>query len=98
MPVAVVEVEKVDHVAEEDAVDQVADDAAGEQPERQPPRAEAVEELAAPVEQQQEHGEGEDDQQHAPSRQQAPGRAGVADVVQVEEAGNHDPLLAEGEH
>ena len=75
-----------------ETVDKVAGDAAAQQPEAHLHGPEAEAELAPPGEDRDQRRHGEQRQEGAPAAEQAPGRAGVADVHQVEKVVDHGDM------
>ena len=85
-----VEIEKIDHGADANAVDQVADDPARDQPQRQA-RARTVQLKGMTEQIEREHRQQRDRRQHEIIiLKDAPRRAGVAPVDKTEEAADDD--------
>lgn len=91
--VAEVEIEEVHDVFIGDAIDEVADDTAAEQTEAHLHGRDAQTERAPPKENRYERAEREDGEQGAFPGKDTPRRAGVADVDEIKETGDHHDIL-----
>ena len=94
---APVEVEEVGDVVEAEAVEEVAGDSAAEEAEGDAVDAAGGEELAAEQDEGYQHGEGEGGEGEVLAAEHAPGGAGVADVGEVEKAGDDGVGFEQGE-
>ena len=90
-----IEIEKVRHMMEPEAIHEIAHDAAKNQPERNlAGQGMSIKMMPAAIQDKQRHDR-DDGQQAVIAGEQAPSRPGVAPMHEFKEAGDDDPLVIE---